>query len=162
MQGLARGDVGQDLIIGDIGKMHHGRADILGLLAADQVGEVMPGVQHTGTPPHGPPAPGGLGRTVRLPENLPVEGEHGITAEHKNVRIGGERGGDGPRLHASQGKAEIRGVVSLYYGLVDAADLHGRVNPGGGEQGAPGRAGGSKHQARGDVGLHGSQRYKPG
>ncbi|GAA3902957.1 hypothetical protein Aau02nite_84880 [Amorphoplanes auranticolor] len=119
-------------------------------------------MQNTGPPPHGLPAPDGLGGTVRLPENLPVERENGIAPEHKNPRISRQRGSDGPRLHPGKRQAQLRGVISLYYGLVNATDLDINVNAGGGEKGPPGRAGRSEHQMGGDVGLHGSQRYKPG
>jgi hypothetical protein len=98
---------------------------------------------------------------VRLAENLPAEGEHGVAAEHENTGIGGQGGGNGTSLHPGQGEAEVGGVLGLYYGLVNATDLHVNVDTGGAEKSAPSRTGGSEHETRGVVGLHGRQRYKP-
>ena len=86
----------------------------------------------------------------RLAQDLPVERQHRVAAEHQRplVRVGTQPAQHRLRLQPSQLQAQILGAVADHLRLVDAADQHVGFDPGSLEQLAAGRTLRGEHEAQ--------------
>ena len=111
--------------------------------------QAVPGVQHPGAAAHRPPAADRLLRGGRLAEDLAVEGQHRVAADHVARAVGGravQPGRHGTGLEHRELGGQVGRVARGGGGLVDPGHQHPGGQPGLAERGEPGGGGRSEDE----------------